>query len=72
MDTDTNVMPRESAEEARAAVIEMIDSLQEAQFAARRLEQYLPADRRDRLVDRIHALRVLAEHFRAQLDPQAA
>lgn len=49
---------------ARKAALELIDLLQQAHFTARRLEAYLPVDRENRLVDRIHAARLLAEHLR--------
>jgi hypothetical protein len=50
--------------DARKAALDLLDALQRAQFAARRLEAYYPAGRDDRLVDHIHALRLLAEHLR--------
>lgn len=51
-------------EGARCAALELIDLLQQAHFAARRLEAYGPVEREKRLVDQIHALRIAAEHLR--------
>jgi hypothetical protein len=42
----------------------LAELLQRAHFIARDLEPFLPVTRYDRLVDRIHAARVLAEHWR--------
>jgi hypothetical protein len=58
---ETMPMPTEARATARA----LIELLQTAHFMARDLEQYVVvADPRDRLTDRIHAVRVLAEHLR--------
>ena len=46
---------------------ELKAALQHAHFAARRLEEVVPADRRDRPADRIHALRTAAEALAAQI-----
>jgi len=50
---------------ARPLLQQLIDLLQEAHFTARSLEVYAPVDRENRLVDRIHAARILAEHLRS-------
>jgi hypothetical protein len=49
--------------EALAAARDLIELLQEAHFAARRMEDYLLPERQDRLVDRLHAARVLAQQM---------
>jgi hypothetical protein len=50
---------------ARKAALDLVKLLQEAHFAARQLESYIAWNPADRLVDRIHAARLLAEQLRA-------
>lgn len=49
---------------ARKAALDLVKLLQEAHFAARQLESYIAVDPADRLVDRIHSARLLAEQLR--------
>jgi hypothetical protein len=50
---------------AQATARKLITMLQDAHFLARHLESYFPPRRDNRIVDHIHAARVLAEHLRA-------
>lgn len=61
-------MSDETKVAALAAVREIRELLQRAHFAARRLEEHMPSDKGDRLVDHIHGLRTLAEHFVTQAE----
>ena len=49
---------------ARKAALDLVKLLQEAHFAARELESFIAVTPGDRLVDRIHAARLLAEQLR--------
>jgi hypothetical protein len=53
------------------AARELFDLLQRAHFAARRLEDCVPVDRANRLVDHIHAVRLAAMRY-AQTLPEVA
>lgn len=61
----TGMEPIPMPTEARATARALIELLQTAHFMARDLERYVAADPRNRLTDRIHAVRVLAEHLRS-------
>lgn len=50
-----------------ATVRELKAALQDAHFAARRLEMLLPAPPQDRPSDRIHALRIAAGELAARI-----
>jgi hypothetical protein len=50
-----------------ATVREIKAALQDAHFAARRLEELLPAPAHDRPSDRIHALRIAAGELAAKI-----
>lgn len=55
-----------------ATVRELKAALQEAHFAARRLEALIPAPAYDRPSDRIHALRIAAGELAARINRAAA
>lgn len=52
---------------AREVIDELRDLLQQAHFAARRLEGYVPPSAEDRLADSIHSIRRRLEHLDAGL-----
>ena len=52
---------------AREVIDELRDLLQQAHFAARRLEGYVPPSAEDRLADSIHGIRRRLEHLDADI-----
>jgi len=56
---------------AQVAAAQLAALLQDVHFAARALEEHVGTDPQDRLVDRIHAARVIVERLRHALGERA-